>query len=108
MVKSSYTKAQFDFLEEQKQKERPNEIIEQTTSLGEVTIRFLGRGEIAYVQSGSKAMLVEAFPGIGVVSRASIKQWDDGTKPTHDQREEIIQAFFNVFQKLGHSSPKAT
>lgn len=107
VARSPYTKAQLDFLKQQKQQDRPNEIIEKTRSLGDVIIRFLGRGEVAYVQSGTQAMLVEAFPGAGVISRSSIRGWDDGTRPTHNQCEEIIQAFFSVFQKLGHSDPKA-
>lgn len=108
VARSRYTKSELDFLEEQKRAERPNEIIQKTRSLGGLIIRFLGRGEVAYVQSGPKAMLVDAFPGIGEISRKSLKQWDDGTKPTDDEREEIVEAFFEVFRKLGHSSPKAT
>jgi ArsR family metal-binding transcriptional regulator len=108
VARSRYTASELDFLEAQKQTERPNEIIQRTTSLGELIIRVLGRGEVAYVQSGTKAMLVEAFPGIGEISRRSVKQWDDGTKPTEDEREEIVEAFFDVFRRLGHSNPKAS
>lgn len=108
VARSPHTKSELGFLEEQKRTERPNEIIQQTRSLGELTIRLLGRGEVAYVQRGPKAMLVEAFPGIGEISRKSVKQWDDGTRPTDNGREEIVEAFFDVFRRLGHSSPKAS
>ena len=57
----------------------------------EYNIRILSRGEQAFYQEGSRALLLEISAGYGVIMKSSIRFWDDGQKVTEEERARVIE-----------------
>jgi hypothetical protein len=52
--------------------------------------RIVGRGETAFYQEGERALLFEVLVGAGVISRRSLRAWDDGKRVTEQERDRIV------------------
>lgn len=53
--------------------------------------QILGRGEMAFFQLGERALLFELLAGPAVIFAKTIRRWDDGSRVTDDEREDIIE-----------------
>jgi hypothetical protein len=52
--------------------------------------QILGRGEMAFFQLGERALLFELLAGPAVIFAKSIRRWDDRSRVTDEEREDII------------------
>jgi len=100
------SKADREYLRELKQQEPFTGFREQTAAGEDCKVQILGRGEMAFYQQGSRALLLEVLAGRGVVFAPSIRKWDDNKKVTDDERETILEVMSRVMQKLGFEKPE--
>lgn len=75
--------------------------VEQNSDGEECKIKILGRGEVAFYQQGSRALLMEVLAGHGVIFAYSIRRWDDNKKVTEVERELIVEIVSRVMSRLG-------
>jgi hypothetical protein len=106
VARTSYSQADLDFLKQEKTRAASGDIV-KPSPIGAVIVRFRGRGEVAYIQLGNRALLMEAFPGYGVLIRKSMRWWDDGSRVSESERDAIATVLFEVFRELGHENPVA-
>ncbi len=69
--------------------------------VGEETVEFLGRGEVARYREGGRTLEVETLAGRGVIFARSIRRWEDGARVTADERARVIAAVSRVMLSLG-------
>jgi hypothetical protein len=63
--------------------------------------RILGRGELAFVQVGERSLTFELLAGPAVIFAKSIRRWDDGTRVTEAERDDIIEVASRCLISIG-------
>ncbi|MBT9556989.1 MAG: hypothetical protein IV100_13215 [Myxococcales bacterium] len=64
-------------------------------------VKLLGRGELAYCQLGSFALLAELLPSPAVVFAESIRRWHDGSAVTLGERNAVVVLLCDRLRALG-------
>jgi|GEM_PF-1867898 len=84
-------KREIEFLRELKSEEPFSGTRLQAADGDEHRIRILARGEQAFYQEGTRALLLEISAGYGIILKSTIRLWDDGGTVTEDERERVIE-----------------
>ena len=61
---------------------------------------ILGRGESLFFQQGDKALICDISAIHSELDKSSIKIWDDGTKISSSQKQEIVSKIAELYQKF--------